>query len=190
MAVLKCRSQRGPIRKVERRGPESRLAGPWGNRESPDLAGVLTAARLAGSHPGVSRRRGHVRVRLPQGVLRGGAGPGEPFLGSETGEGTRARNRRGRRGRGSRGRSQPTLPPRQRVLLFVASDVDALCACKILQVRPAGPAGARGGAGRELGLGRGLPPGCVLGGTALGGLEEKSAKGHKVGTGRLRWRDR
>lgn len=65
-------------------------------------------------------------------------------------------------GAGVRGAALSQLSPRQRVLLFVASDVDALCACKILQVRPAGRAGggpgagARGGAGRELGLGRGL----------------------------------
>lgn len=151
----------GPIRRAERRGPESRLAGPRGDRESPDLAGVLTAVRLAESRPGVSRRRGHVRVRLPQGVLRGGPEPGEPFLGSETGKG-RGRAAVGAGGAGVLGAALSQLSSRQRVLLFVASDVDALCACKILQVRPAGWAGeGRGGRGRREGWsGAGARPGA------------------------------
>lgn len=150
----------GPIRRAERRGPESRLAGPRGDRESPDLAGVLTAVRLAESRPGVSRRRGHVRVRLPQGVLRGGPEPGEPFLGSETGKG-RGRAAVGAGGAGVLGAALSPLSSRQRVLLFVASDVDALCACKILQVRPAGWAGeGRGGRGQARGVERGGSSAC------------------------------
>lgn len=120
----------------------------------------------------VSRRGSHVRVRFPQGVLRGAPEPGEAFFEPRSlGEGTRTRGRGGGRGRASGRRAQPFLP-RQRVLLFVASDVDALCACKILQVRPAGWAGAgRGGgagrgphSGRELVLGRGLKKAASLAG--------------------------
>lgn len=132
----------------------------------------------------VSGRRGHVRVRFPQGVLRGGPEPGDPL--SWTPRAFWGKEMRGS-GHGRAGgdgfrsqRSAPRLFPRQRVLLFVASDVDALCACKILQVSPAdweGGARVRGeGAGWAWAAGRGA--GRAESGAGSGGLE---SRGNAVG---------
>ncbi|XP_036730127.1 cell division control protein 45 homolog [Balaenoptera musculus] len=86
------------MRKEERLGTESLLVGPRANGKSADLAGVLTAAGLAGFLRGLGW--------CPAAVAMFVSDFRKEFY---------------------------EVVQSQRVLLFVASDVDALCACKILQ---------------------------------------------------------